>query len=92
MVPLFALRKDSSYAFRQYLKNGSSITTHNFEYYGDKMRELSPGIMHLLDNLAVERDKDISASLLQHEDKRVLCQDRMGISYHSQVSGGISGG
>ena len=73
-ILLFIIRKYLHYAIRQVLKNSSFVTTRDFEYYRDKMEELSPGIMSLLADLAVEPDKDISASLLQYENMGILRQ------------------
>ncbi len=63
---------------KQVLENSSFITVHNLEYYRDKLVGISPGAISMLEDLRLEPDKDVTASILHYEMLGVLRQTEAG--------------
>ena len=63
---------------KQVLENSSFITVDNLDYYRDKLEEVSPGAISMLEDLRIESDKDIAASILHYEMLGLIRQTEAG--------------
>lgn len=63
---------------KQVLENSSFITVDNLDYYRDKLEEVSPGAISMLEDLHIEQDKDMAASILHYEMLGLIRQTEAG--------------
>lgn len=63
---------------KQVLENSSFITVDNLDYYRDKLEEVSPGAISMLEDLHIEPDKDMAASILHYEMLGLIRQTEAG--------------
>ena len=63
---------------KQVLENSSFITMDNLEYYRDKLTGLTPSAISMLEDLQLERDKDLTACMLRYEMLGMIQQTEDG--------------
>lgn len=63
---------------KQVMENSSFITMDNLDYYRDKLEEVSPGAISMLEDLRIETDKDMAACILHYEMLGLIRQTEDG--------------
>lgn len=63
---------------KQILENSSFITTHNLDYYRDKLTGITPCAISMLEDLRLEPEKDLAACILRYEMLGLIRQTEDG--------------
>lgn len=63
---------------KQVMENSPFITMDNLDYYRDKLEEVSPGAISMLEDLRIETDKDMAACILHYEMLGLIRQTEDG--------------
>lgn len=78
IFPFYFIRARILGAKTEALRNASFITVQNIDYYREKLCELTPGEISLLEDLKLETDKDIAGCILRYELLGLICGNGSG--------------